>query len=187
MHDLCRALPWIYPKRNLTCISRPRHTRSPQRVARDKSKTQSRLHFAPSTRTISAEGCARPIQNATSPAFRALDRHDLRRGLRLINPKRNHLTCVLRPRRARSPQRTGCARPIRPRHARSLQRVARDNPKRNLTCISFPRHARSPQRAARAKSKTQSHLHFASSTHTISAEGCLGQIQLRWAGVLLTS
>ena len=120
------------PKRNLTCISCPPHARSPQRVALDQSKTQSHLHFAPSTRTISAEGCARPIQNAISPAFRALDTHELRTGLHATNPKRN-LTCTLRP-----------------------------------------RHARSPQRVAREKSKTRSHLHFAPSTCTISAEGCAG-------------
>ena len=58
------------------------------------------LHFAPSTRTISAEGCARQIQNAISPAFRAPNAHDLRRGLRRTGPKRN-LTCVSRPRHAR--------------------------------------------------------------------------------------
>ena len=34
-------------------------------------------------------GFARPIQNAISHAFRALDTHDLRRGLRVTNPKRN--------------------------------------------------------------------------------------------------
>ena len=45
-------------------------------------KSHSRLHFAHSTRTISAEGCARTGQIALSPAFRALDTHDLRRGLR---------------------------------------------------------------------------------------------------------
>ena len=104
-------------------ISRPRRARSPQSVARDQSKTQSRLHFAPSPRTISAEGC--PL----SPAFRALDTHDLRRGLRATNPKRN------------------------------------------LTCISRPRHARSPQRVARDQSKTQSHLDFALSTRS-PQRGC---------------
>ena len=96
-----------------------------------RAKTQSHLHFAPSTRTISAEGCARPGQNAISPAFRALDAHDLRRGLRAPNPKRN------------------------------------------LACISRPRHARSPQRVAPDTERTHSPLHFAPSTRTISAEGCV--------------
>ena len=88
-HDLRRGLRATNPKRNLTCISRLRHARSPQRVAPDKSKTQSHLHFAPSTRAISAEGCARQIQNAISPAFRALDTHDLRRGLRFVVLRRH--------------------------------------------------------------------------------------------------
>ena len=65
----------------LACISRTRHARSPQRVARGPDKSHSRLHFAHSTRAISAEGCARTGQIALSPAFRALDTHDLRRGL----------------------------------------------------------------------------------------------------------
>ena len=53
-------------------VRRPRHAQSLQRAAPDRAKTHSRLHFAPSTRTISAEGCRRQIQNALSPAFRAL-------------------------------------------------------------------------------------------------------------------
>ena len=75
--DLRRGLRRTGPKRTLACISRPRHSRSPQKVIRAKSKTHSRLHFAPLTRTISAEDCPRQIQNALSPAFRALDTHDL--------------------------------------------------------------------------------------------------------------
>ena len=54
---------------------------------------------APSTRTISAEGCAGPGQNPLSPALRALDTHDLRRGLPAPNPKRT-LACLSRPRRS---------------------------------------------------------------------------------------
>ena len=67
--------------RTLACISRTRHARSPQRVARAAGESHSRLHFAHSTRTISAEGCARSRRIALSPAFRALDTPDLRRGL----------------------------------------------------------------------------------------------------------
>ena len=89
-----------------------------------------RLHFARSTRTISAEGCAGTGQIALSPAFRALDTHDLRRGLRAHGANRT-LACISRT-----------------RHARSPQRVAR------LACISHTRHARSPQRVARQVSKT---------------------------------
>ena len=67
--------------RTLACISRTRHARCPQRVARAPGESHSRLHFAHSTRTISAEGCAGSRQIALSPAFRALDTHDLRRAL----------------------------------------------------------------------------------------------------------
>ena len=67
-------------------------------------KSHSRLHFAHSTRTISAEGCARMGQIALSPAFRALDTHDLRRGLRAHGTNRT-LACIWCTRHARSPQR----------------------------------------------------------------------------------
>ena len=88
----------------LACISRARHARSPQRVARAPDKSHSRLHFAHSTRTISAEGGAGAGQIALSPAFRALDARDLRRGLRAHGTNRT-LACISRTRHARSPQR----------------------------------------------------------------------------------
>ena len=87
-HDLRRGLRGHRTNRALVCILRTRHARSPQRVARAWDKSHSRLHFAHSTRTISAEGCARMGQIALSPAFRTLDTHDLRRGLRVKSPKR---------------------------------------------------------------------------------------------------
>ena len=87
-HDLRRGLRGHGTNRTLACVSRTRHARSPQRVARAWDKSHSRLHFAHSTRTISAEGCVRMGQIALSPAFRALDTHDLRRGLRVKSPKR---------------------------------------------------------------------------------------------------
>ena len=86
---------------NFTYIPRTQHARSPQRVARADTETQFRLHSARSTRTISAEGhpgktrksnfylhsapSTRTItaRNAISPAFLALDTHDLRRGWHL--------------------------------------------------------------------------------------------------------
>ena len=74
-----------------------------------------------------------PGQIALSPAFRALDTHDLRRGLRAHGANRT------------------------------------------LVCISRTRHARSPQRVARAWVKSHSRLHFAHSTRTISAEGCIAR------------
>ena len=109
--------------------SHSRHARSPQRVAPDKTKSHSRLHFAHPTRTISAEGCSGP-EIALSPAFRALDTHDLRRGLRRTKSNRS-LACISRP-----------------RHARSPQRVAPDRDKSHSRLHFVPRHARSPQRVA---------------------------------------
>ena len=103
-HDLRRGLRAHRTNRTLACISRTRHARSPQRVARTPDKSHSRLHFAHSTRTISAEGCARTGQIALSPAFRALDTHDLRRGSR-AHPANRTLACISRTRHARSPQR----------------------------------------------------------------------------------
>ena len=94
-HDLRRELRRTNPNRSLTCISRTRHARSPQRVARDRDKSHSRLHFAHSTRTISAEGCDGQRQIALSPAFRALDTHDLRRGLSRTGTNRT-LACISR-------------------------------------------------------------------------------------------
>ena len=92
-HGLRRGLRGHRTNRTLACISRTRHARSPQRVARAWDKSRSRLHFAHSTRTISAEGCARMGQIALSPAFRTLDTHDLCRGLRVKSPKRAFRTC----------------------------------------------------------------------------------------------
>ena len=79
-------------------------TISAEGCARAWDKSHSRLHFAHSTRTISAEGCARMGQIALSPAFRALDTRDLRRGLRAHGTNRT-LTCIWCTRHARSPQR----------------------------------------------------------------------------------
>ena len=107
-HDLRRGLRADRTNRTLACISRTRHTRSPQRVARGPDKSHSRLHFARSTRTISAEGCARSRQIALSPAFRALDTRDLRRGLRADRTNRT-LACISGTRHARSPQRVARA------------------------------------------------------------------------------
>ena len=63
-HDPRRGLRGHRTNRTLVCISRARHARSPQRVARAWDKSQSRLHFAHSTRTISAEGCVKSPKRA---------------------------------------------------------------------------------------------------------------------------
>ena len=163
--------------RNFTSIPRTRHARSPQRVALRNPKTQCRPHSAHSTRTISAEGCASKSKNTISPAFRALDTHDLRRRLRFetknaISPafraldthdlrrglhfeiKKSNFTCILRL--DTHDLRRGLQFEIkkhnftcipRTRHARSPQKLHFEIKKRNFTCIPRTRHARSPQRA----------------------------------------
>ena len=103
-HDLRRVLRRHRTNHTLACISRARRARSPQRVARAPAKSHSRLHFAHSTRMISAEGCARMGQIALSPASRALDTHDLRRGLRAHGTNRT-LACISHTRHTRSSQR----------------------------------------------------------------------------------
>ena len=98
--DLRRGLHFAIRNRNFTCIPRTRHARSPQRVALRNPKSQFHLHSAHSTRTISAEGCTSKSKNAISPAFRALDTHDLRRGFTF----RNRASEVLRLPRNHEPR-----------------------------------------------------------------------------------
>ena len=117
--DPRRGLSRTGTNRTLVCISRPRHARSPQRVARAKTKSHSRLHFAHSTRTISAEGCAGQRQIALSPAFRALERvaraksktHSRLHFAHSSRTETNHtLALISRTRHARSPQRVARAK-----------------------------------------------------------------------------
>ena len=98
-HDLRRGFRGHRSNRTLTCVSRTRHARSPQGVARAQDKSHSRPPFARATRTISAQGRARIATIALSPALRALHAHDLRRGLRGHGPNRT-LACILRTRHA---------------------------------------------------------------------------------------
>ena len=91
-------------------ISRDGHALSPQRVALRNRKSQFHLHSAHLTRTISAEGCTSKPKKAISPAFRALDTHDLRRGLH-FEIKKHNFTCIPRTRHARSPQRVHVSKP----------------------------------------------------------------------------
>ena len=86
--------------RNFTSISSDGHARSPQRFALRNQKSQLYQHFARWTHTISAEGCISKRKNAISPAFRALDTHDLRRGFTF----RNHASEVLRLPRNHEPR-----------------------------------------------------------------------------------
>ena len=164
--------------RTLAYISRTRHARSPQRVARAAGKSHSRLHFTHSTRTISAEGCAGSRQIALSPAFRALDTHDLRRGLR-GHPAHPTLTCISRTRHAGSPQRVARAA------GKSHSRLHFAHSTRTISgegCAHTRQIALSPafraldthdlRRGLRALDKSHSRLHLAHSTRTISAKGC---------------
>ena len=89
--EIRKGLHFEIRNRNFICIPRTRHARSPQRVPLRTPKSQFHLHSAHSTRTISAEGCTSKSKNAISPAFRALDTHDLRRGFTF----RNHAPEVL--------------------------------------------------------------------------------------------
>ena len=168
------------PNRTLACVSRTRHARSRQRVAPDRRESRSPLHFGRPTRTIYGEGCAGPGQIALSPAFRALDTHDLRRGLSRTGSNRT-LACISRTRHARSPQTVAPDRfqiafspTFRAFDTHDLRRgLRRTNPNRTLACISRARHARSPQRVATDRDKSHSRLHFVRSARTISAEGCV--------------
>ena len=81
-HDLRRRLHFEIRNRNFTSISRDGHTRSPQKVALRNQKSQLYQHFARWTHTISAEGCTSQSEIATLPAFRAMDTHDPRKGMR---------------------------------------------------------------------------------------------------------
>ena len=79
-HDLRRGLHFEIRNRNFNSISGDGHARSPQKVKLRNQTWQLYLHSVRSTCTISAEVCASKSENATAPAFRALDTRDLRKG-----------------------------------------------------------------------------------------------------------
>ena len=109
-HDLRRGQHFHFRNRNFTSISRDGYARSPQRVALRNQKSQFYSYFVRWTRTISAEGCTSKSKIASLPAFRAIDTHDLRRGLHFKIQKRN-FTYIPRSRHARSPQRIHISKP----------------------------------------------------------------------------
>ena len=126
-----------------------------------------------------AEGRARTDPVALSPAFRALGTHDPQRVARAQTQSHSRLRFA---HSTRTISAEGCARiaPIalspafRALDTHDLRRGLRAfRPNRALACISRTRHARSPQRVARAAGKSHCRLHFAHSTRTISAEGCI--------------
>ena len=103
--------PQIAPRTKVALQSHSSHLPAPQILRGLKlydKVASARLHFARSTRAISAEGCAGTGQIALSPAFRALETHDLGRGLRTHGTNRT-LACISRTRHARSPQRVARA------------------------------------------------------------------------------
>ena len=129
--DLRRGWCGHRTNRTLACVSRTRHARSPHRVARAWDKSHSHLHFAHLTRTISAEGCAGMGQIALSPAFRTLDTHDLRRGLRVKSPKRAFHT--------RLPQKLTSQRVQHERFVRDfLQKSSRKHPSEHTHHAALP-------------------------------------------------
>ena len=106
----------------------------------DRVKSHLRLQFAHSTRTISAEGCAGQTQIALSPAFRALDTNDLRRGLPRTGGSNRILAWRVVPDRDKS-------------HSR----------------LHFAHSTRTiPACVARDRDQSHSRLHFVRSTRTIS-------------------
>ena len=77
--------------------------------SRQFSSSSSPIALSPAFRALDAHDLHRglsrgPGQIALSPALRSLDTHDLRRGLRRTKPNRT-LACISRTRHARSPQR----------------------------------------------------------------------------------
>ena len=133
------------------------HLPAPQRLRGLKLRykvASARLHFARSTRTLSAEGCVGTGQIALSPAFRALDTHDLRRGLRGHGTNRT-LACISRT-----------------RHARSPQRVARAWDKSHSRL-----HFAHSTRISAEGCASMGQIALSHSTRTISAEGCASSLQ----------
>ena len=124
--DLRRRLYRTGINRVLAYISRTQHARSWQKLTRDRYKSDSRLHFAHSTRTISTEHYPGPKQIAFSPTFRAFDTRDLHRKMPVTG--NNRIFAYI----------------SRTRHTRSLQKIIPDRnksrPHRHFA------HARYPQK-----------------------------------------
>ena len=80
-YDLTKGLLGHRDNRNFTTVSRDRHARSYERVARAQAQSQFYYSFARSTRTILRKGCSGTGTIAILLQFRAIDTHDLTRGL----------------------------------------------------------------------------------------------------------
>ena len=141
-----------------------------QSMPATRDKSHSRLHFASSTRVISAEVCPRQGQIALSPVFRALDTQISAEGC--PGPGQIPISPAFRVLDTRDLRRglpvTGTNRTVACIFAHSTHTISRwfsrTGTNRTLACISHARHARSPQRVATNRNKSHSRLHFARST-----------------------
>ena len=105
-YDLTKGFIRLVQNRQITTVSRDRHARSYERVARAQAQSQFYYSFARSTRTILRKGCSGTGTIAILLQFRAIDTHDLTKGLLGHRHNRNFTT-------------VSCDR-----HARSYERVA---------------------------------------------------------------
>ena len=112
---LYHAFPEIR-KPNCTSIPRNGSARSPRGVVLGNLKKQLYQHAALWARTISAEGCASKSENATLPAFRALDTRDLRRRFHL-DIKKHDFTSIPGDQHLPSPRKVALRK--RARYARA--------------------------------------------------------------------
>ena len=80
-YHLTKGLLGLRQDRNFTTVSRDGHVRSYERVARAPARSQFYYSFARWTRTILRKGCSGSGRIAIVLQFRAIDTHDLTRGL----------------------------------------------------------------------------------------------------------
>ena len=80
-HDLTKGFIGLRQDRNFITVSRDRHARSYERDHRAPARSQFYYSFARSTRTILRKGSSGSGKIAILLQFRAIDTHDLTRGL----------------------------------------------------------------------------------------------------------
>ena len=82
-HDLTKGFIGHPQDRNFTTVSGDRHARSYERVHRAPARSQFYYSFGRSTRTILRKGSSGTRKIAILLQFRAIDTHDLTRGLQI--------------------------------------------------------------------------------------------------------
>ena len=82
-HDLTKGFIEQPQDRNFTTVSGDRHARSYERVHRAAARSQFYYSFGRSTRTILRKGSSGSRKIAILLQFRAIDTHDLTRGLQI--------------------------------------------------------------------------------------------------------